>query len=103
MCGRFAQIETISDLIKAYFVDDVLTEITPSYNIAPGSRILSIIRKDGKRLLVDFQWGLDTSLGKGGGNRPEDDKRAGGIRIREAEFQERLQDAALSYPGKRLL
>jgi putative SOS response-associated peptidase YedK len=58
MCGRFAQIETITDLIKAYFIDDVLTEITPSYNIAPGSKILSIIRKDGKRLLVDFQWGL---------------------------------------------
>lgn len=58
MCGRFAQLQTVSELIKAYFVDDVLTEVSPGYNIAPGSRILSIIRKDGKRLLVDFQWGL---------------------------------------------
>ncbi len=58
MCGRFAQLQTISDLIKAYFVDDVLTDVSPAYNIAPGSRVLSIIRKDGKRLLVDFKWGL---------------------------------------------
>jgi putative SOS response-associated peptidase YedK len=58
MCGRFAQLQTISDLIKAYFVDDVLTDVLPGYNISPGSRIISIIRKDTKRLLVDFQWGL---------------------------------------------
>lgn len=58
MCGRFAQLQTISDLIKAYFIDDVLTDVSAGYNIAPGSRIVSLIRKDGKRLLVDFQWGL---------------------------------------------
>jgi putative SOS response-associated peptidase YedK len=58
MCGRFAQVQSISDLIKAYFLDDVLVEIPPSFNIAPGSNILSIIKRDGKRLLVGFQWGL---------------------------------------------
>ena len=71
MCGRFAQLQTIRDLIKAYFVDDVLTHVSPGYNIAPGTRILSLIRKDDKRLLVDFQWGLiprwarDQAAGRG--------------------------------------
>ncbi|HQL83301.1 MAG TPA: SOS response-associated peptidase, partial [Spirochaetota bacterium] len=71
MCGRFAQLQTIRDLIKAYFVDDVLTDVSPGYNIAPGTRILSLIRKDDKRLLVDFQWGLiprwarDQAAGRG--------------------------------------
>ena len=58
MCGRFAQVQSVSDLIKAYFIDDVLTEVLPSYNIAPGGNILSIIKRDGKRVLVGFQWGL---------------------------------------------
>ncbi len=58
MCGRFAQIEPISSIIKTFIIDEVLTDVIPSYNIAPGNSILSVIRKDGKRLLVDHQWGL---------------------------------------------
>ena len=58
MCGRFAQIEPISNIVRAFFIDDILTEILPSYNIAPGSKILSVVKKEGKRELVDFQWGL---------------------------------------------
>jgi putative SOS response-associated peptidase YedK len=58
MCGRFAQIEPISSIIKTFFIDDVITDLIPSYNIAPGSRILSVVRNNGKRLLVDYQWGL---------------------------------------------
>jgi putative SOS response-associated peptidase YedK len=70
MCGRFAQIEPIGTIIKAFFIDDILTEILPSYNIAPGSNILSVVRKEGKRQLVDFHWGLvphwakDQSIGQ---------------------------------------
>jgi putative SOS response-associated peptidase YedK len=58
MCGRFAQIEPISNVVKAFFIDDIMTEILPSYNIAPGSKILSVVMQDNKRLLIDFQWGL---------------------------------------------
>lgn len=58
MCGRFAQIEPIGNIIKTFFIDEVMTDLVTSYNIAPGSRILSITRKDGKRILVDHQWGL---------------------------------------------
>ncbi|MBN2158702.1 MAG: SOS response-associated peptidase [Spirochaetes bacterium] len=58
MCGRFAQIEPISRLIKLFMIDDTLTEASPSYNIAPGSRVISVVQKEGKRLLLDFQWGL---------------------------------------------
>lgn len=58
MCGRFAQIEPIGNIIKTFFIDEVVTDLVPSYNIAPGSRILSVVVKDGKRYLVDYQWGL---------------------------------------------
>lgn len=58
MCGRFAQIETISSLIKFFMIDDTLVEASSSYNIAPGSKVLSVVNNEGKRLLVDFQWGL---------------------------------------------
>jgi putative SOS response-associated peptidase YedK len=58
MCGRFAQIEPLSNIIKTFLVEEVFSELKPSYNIAPGSRILSVIKKDGKRLLIDLEWGL---------------------------------------------
>jgi putative SOS response-associated peptidase YedK len=58
MCGRFAQIQPLSKIIKTFFIDEVFSELQPSYNIAPGSKILSVINKDGKRLLIDLEWGL---------------------------------------------
>ncbi len=70
MCGRFAQIEPLSNIIKTFFIDEFTTELTPHYNIAPGTRILSIVSNNGKRLLVDLQWGLvphwvkDPSIGQ---------------------------------------
>ncbi len=70
MCGRFAQIEPLSSLIKTFLVDEAYTQLGPSYNIAPGNRVLSVVVKEGRRLLVDFQWGLvphwaqDPSIGR---------------------------------------
>lgn len=58
MCGRFAQIEPVTNIIKTFLIDEVVTDLTPSYNIAPGGRIISVIKKEGRQLLVDFQWGL---------------------------------------------
>jgi len=58
MCGRFAQIEPIGSIIKTFFIDEVVTDLIPSYNIAPGSRILSVVVRDGKRYLVEQLWGL---------------------------------------------
>lgn len=64
MCGRFAQIDPISKIIKTFLIDDVLSDVLPAYNITPGSNILSIIMRDGKKLLVDFKWGLVPSWAK---------------------------------------
>ncbi len=58
MCGRFARIMPIRDIIKAFSVDEVVSDIQPSYNIAPGGGIVIIIQKDGRRILDDFRWGL---------------------------------------------
>jgi len=58
MCGRFALYSSFT-AIKEYA--DILFEtgeIDPSYNIAPGQIISTIIQKDGKNLLEPCKWGL---------------------------------------------
>jgi len=58
MCGRFAQHEPLSLITKTFFIDEIMTDVPPGYNIAPGTQILSIISRNDKKLLVDFKWGL---------------------------------------------
>lgn len=58
MCGRFARIAPISEIISNFYLEDVLIDVQPSYNIAPGSSILSVVLKDGRRALETFRWGL---------------------------------------------
>lgn len=64
MCGRFAQLEPVSTIIRAFLIDDVLVDVIPAYNIPPGSSIISVLARDGKRVLVSFQWGLVPSWAK---------------------------------------
>ncbi len=64
MCGRFAQLEPVSTIIRAFLIDDVLVDVIPAYNIPPGSSIISVLARDGKRALVSFQWGLVPSWAK---------------------------------------
>ena len=58
MCGRFAQIEPLGSIEKAFFIDEVHSEAGSSYNVAPGNKVVSVVIWEGKRVLVDFQWGL---------------------------------------------
>ena len=43
MCGRFAQFTPIEDLAEEYEIDQVLCDLKPRYNIAPGQEIAAII------------------------------------------------------------
>ena len=65
MCGRFAQTIPIAEIVKEYFIDEVITTVSPSCNIAPGHRVAAAVRSvKGRRLLVDFHWGLVPSWAK---------------------------------------
>lgn len=58
MCGRFAMIEPLGVITRAFFIDDVLADIRESYNIAPGSSIPAVIHEESRRKLTVFRWGL---------------------------------------------
>jgi putative SOS response-associated peptidase YedK len=57
MCGRFAQFTPIADLAEEFEIDKVLSDLSPSYNIAPGQEI-SVIVIDQEKKLVKMKWGL---------------------------------------------
>ena len=69
MCGRFALYATPEQLID-YFGLDECADLTPRYNIPPGTDIAAIRHSpEGKRVLHLLRWGLvphwagDPSLG----------------------------------------
>ena len=64
MCGRFANIDPITQMAKKFFIDEIFTEVSPGYNIVPGNNIVSIVRQENKRLFRDFKWGLVPSWAK---------------------------------------
>jgi putative SOS response-associated peptidase YedK len=57
MCGRFVRSTNIRDLGKIFDTEDVLSQLDPSYNIAP-TQPIAVIMVDGKRKLVSMKWGL---------------------------------------------
>ncbi|MBN1532684.1 MAG: SOS response-associated peptidase [Spirochaetes bacterium] len=67
MCGRFAQTDSVAALAERYRIDEVVTDLPPSYNIAPGSIIASIVKTDGRRILTGLLWGIEPRWRKEGG------------------------------------
>jgi putative SOS response-associated peptidase YedK len=57
MCGRFVRITPISVLSLKFKVEQVVSNLAPSYNIAPSQEIV-IIKDDGVRQLVQSKWGF---------------------------------------------
>ena len=59
MCGRFALVPHYEKLRHQFHLDENLTEITPSYNIAPGASVLFLCSSDGVLLnALSLRWGL---------------------------------------------
>ncbi|ALC91926.1 hypothetical protein AM500_20630 [Bacillus sp. FJAT-18017] len=57
MCGRFSLITEVYSLMQQFdFEFD--GDLNPRYNIAPGTNILAIVNRGGKRVGMDFRWGL---------------------------------------------
>ncbi len=57
MCGRFALYEP-PDAIQDHFDLDGMLDLTPNYNIAPGTGILSIAHFEIALVPMFFRWGL---------------------------------------------
>lgn len=66
MCGRFTLTTSAEDLARLFEIESYLTEITPSYNIAPSENIAAVMEdtEDGGRDLELLQWGLVPSWAK---------------------------------------
>ncbi len=61
MCGRFAASASAARLTERFGLDAVapeVAEIAPSWNVAPGTRILAVLHRDGLRTLEVLRWGL---------------------------------------------
>ncbi len=57
MCGRFA-LTAPASTIAEIFQADVLPDVLPRYNIAPGTQILGVVQEGDRRVGREFRWGL---------------------------------------------
>lgn len=63
MCGRFTRAINTASVAEAFGVDEISTDLKPSYNIAPTQPVAVVIR-DGKKRLIEVRWGLVPSWAK---------------------------------------
>jgi putative SOS response-associated peptidase YedK len=63
MCGRFTRATNTASVAEAFGVDEISTDLEPSYNIAPTQPVAVVIR-DGKKRLIEVRWGLVPSWAK---------------------------------------
>lgn len=66
MCGRFAQSIPLGKLNKIDLYDEFEGVYSADYNIAPSQNALTIINRDGKKILRTMKWGLIPSWTKPG-------------------------------------
>jgi putative SOS response-associated peptidase YedK len=57
MCGRFVRITSIGAIKVKFNVEQVLSDLAPSYNIAPTQEVL-IITDEEVRQLIQCKWGF---------------------------------------------
>ncbi|WP_335871712.1 SOS response-associated peptidase [Bacillus sp. 2205SS5-2] len=58
MCGRYTNLANPEDLQTLIQIDEWTVEWEPSYNVAPGQRVLSAIGHNGKIKAGYLHWGL---------------------------------------------
>jgi len=58
MCGRFVGYRKVEELVDNFPIDSVCAEIEANYNVVPTQEVLSIVKREGKNVLVKFHWGL---------------------------------------------
>jgi putative SOS response-associated peptidase YedK len=63
MCGRFTRSQSVEVIAEQFQVEQVSSDLGPSYNIAPTQKVAVIIT-NGVRQLVPVRWGLVPSWAK---------------------------------------
>ena len=63
MCGRFVRDLAVAEIASEFEVEEPGFDIPPSYNVAPGQEIVTIIN-DGKKRLMSCKWGFIPSWSK---------------------------------------
>lgn len=63
MCGRFVTDSNISVIKKLFNIKEVLSDIAPSYNIAPSQNV-AVVVKDEVNKLMTCRWGFIPSWSK---------------------------------------
>lgn len=64
MCGRYTLLADELKIIKEFNLDQPIDSYQPSYNIAPGQNILTVIHDGRKRRAGYLRWGLVPSWAK---------------------------------------
>lgn len=57
MCGRFVRKTPVQAIAPLFGVEQIDTELEPSYNVAPSQQVLAVL-DDGVRRLLQLHWGL---------------------------------------------
>ena len=76
MCGRFIIKAELEDIQLAFNIDQVHTEVKPSYNVAPSQLVVTVVQRDNARQLNAMEWGFQPSWAKDKGIRPMINARA---------------------------
>jgi len=64
MCGRFAQAIPLGKLKMADLFDEIDSDYTESYNVAPSHYVSVVAIREGRRILSRKKWGLVPSWSK---------------------------------------
>ena len=66
MCGRFVMVSTIVTLANLFKVriEDIIFDLKPNYNVAPGQDIVIVVNDQGKNRLILSRWGFIPSWAK---------------------------------------
>lgn len=64
MCGRFTLLANEQDILEEYNIQQPINSYQPSYNIAPGQDVLTIIHDGKEKRVGHLRWGLVPSWAK---------------------------------------
>ena len=64
MCGRYDCHSEIEVIAKLFDVDDVSSDFTPNYNVAPSQNVPIIVHEGNKNRLILSRWGFLPSWAK---------------------------------------
>jgi putative SOS response-associated peptidase YedK len=63
MCGRFTRGASVEVIAEEFGIEEILTDLQPSFNIAPTQNLVAVI-KDVEKKLLSMRWGLIPSWAK---------------------------------------